>query len=119
MKVKNGEIVGLIDDLSHLVTEKIKLKVKGDVYLLIERLKPLMDSYKKVRDEFIKKNGSGNEKKGYSITPKNWEQMEEETKKEWEELNEQENEVESRLKLDLLEDIESEHPYQFLFKILK
>ena len=119
MKVKNGELFGLVDDLSHLVTEKIKLKVKGDAYLFIEHLKPLMDSYNKVKDEFIKKNGSGSKEKGYSISPKDWKKMSDEIKKEWEELNEQEQEVESKLKLDILEDIESSHPYQWLFKVLR
>jgi len=119
MKVKNVELLGLVDDLGHLVIEKIKLKVKGNVYLLLERIKPLMDSYDKVRKEFIKEYGIGNEKEGYSIPPESWDKMGEETKKEWKELNEQEQKIESRLKLDDLEDIESSHRYQFLFKVLE
>ena len=118
MKVKNSELLGLAEDLGHLVTEKIKLKIKGDAYLLLEHLKPFIDSYNKVKNEFVKKHGSGSEKKGYSISPQKWEKLSEEVKKEWEDLNEQEQEVESRLKLELLEELESSHPYQFLFKVL-
>ena len=118
MKVKNSELLGLAEDLGHLVTEKIKLKIKGDTYLLMEHLKPFIDSYNKVKNEFVKKHGSGNEKKGYSISPNEWDKLSKEVKKEWEDLNEQEQEVESRLKLELLEELESSHPYQFLFKVL-
>lgn len=116
--VKSGEILGLIDDLSHLVTEKLKLKVKGHAYLLIEHLKPLMSSYNKLKDEFIKKNGSGDKEKGYSIGVEDWKKMSEEAKKEWEEMNDEEHKVETKLKLSFLEDIESSHPYQFLYKVL-
>lgn len=119
MKVKNGELVGLVEDLTHLVQEKIKLKVKGEIYLLIEHLKPLIDSFEKVRKDFVKEHGKGNEKTGYSIAPKDWEKLSKETKEEWEEVNSKENTVNTGLTLDMFEDIESEYPYVVLFKVLK
>jgi len=118
MKVKNSELLGLIEDLSHLVTEEIQLKVKGDIYLLIEHLKPFIDTYNKLKNEFVKKYGSGNEEKGYSISPEDWEALDEDVKKQWEELNEQEHEVESKLKVELFDEIKSKHPYQFLYRVL-
>lgn len=118
MKIKNVELFGLQQDLLHLVTEKIKLKVKGEVYLTIEHLKPLIDSYEKVRSDFVKEYGSGNEKDGYSISTEQWNNIDEKNKKEWDQFNNQEKEIKTNLKTDMFKDIESEYPYQFLFKIL-
>jgi len=119
MKVKNGELLGLIDDLNHFVSEDIKIKHKNKAYILMEHLSLFINSYNKSKKEFVKKHGTGNEKKGYSISPQKWEKLSEEVKKEWEDLNEQEHEVESELKMEIVEEIKSEHRYQWLLKVIR
>lgn len=118
MKVKNAELFGLIDDLNHLVAERIKLSVKGDVYLLINKLNPLFEVFNKVKNDFIKQHGTGDDKKGFAITPEKYQELKAELKKEFEDLHDKEHDVETRLKLDVLSDVESSHPYQFLIKFL-
>jgi len=119
MKVKNGELFGLVDDLGHLVTEDIYLKDKNKAYLLLEHVKPFIDSFNKTKDEFVKKYGTGSKSKGYSISPQKWEKLSEDAKKEWKDLNEQEHEIESKLEMEIVEGIKSKHEYQWLLLVLR
>jgi len=113
LKFKNGEIGGLIEDLAHLVTEKLKLKIKGEAYLLVQKLSPFLDAYKVAKSDFEKKYGQT------FNTLEEYSKLSKEAQKEWEEYNEKEHEVISDLKAEMIEHIESSYPYSFLMRILK
>ncbi len=104
----------LENDLNHLLQEKMRLVKKQGVYKLLNKIEPIVKSFRELQKEFYEKHG---EKQGenYVLPP----DLSDKLKKELEELQDKKEKLTfSGLTWDDIKDITSDYPYFVLMKIL-
>jgi len=112
MKIKLVELAGLNEDLSHMISEKINITVKMDIYKVIQKNIPIIESYDKLKLDFFKLNGI--EKDGMFTLKAD---LTKEVLKELDDLNNKEEEVKLPFDFSIMENIVNEHPYLTLIRL--
>jgi hypothetical protein len=111
--MKMFEVYALQNELTQLLTEKLKLFTKMDVSVLLRAITPLIEEHNKLKLEFFKTHGNENEDGTYSLKK----DMPKELRKELDDFMLKEVTFSSNLKFEHFKDIETEKGYHNFFML--
>lgn len=105
MKILLSDVVSQVENIRALQEISFPVKVSYKIKRLVDKLKPILETYNEKRTELVKKYGEENEDKSFSVKEENLKEF----YKELSELSSNEEEVEfEKIKVSELGDIKLE-----------